>query len=204
MPARRHRSSRRSSGTRRKGHWESFFFSVDNAGNTWNGRDTITFWAKWPGHVVDDSQQTFPINWIPPQDETWTRVMCRPQVEADSTGLGGPILHYKIAMGLIAWQSTDPEDMNLVIFPDGDRAPNALDGTLDWIWRVEYVFVVKAGLGFSSTDPSDTISMSRAQRKLSDAWGVLACISAATADDDDITNDIAMDLTGRMFIKNAK
>jgi len=203
--ARSFRRRRRGSSGRkiRKTHWESFFLAVDVDVGTFNARDIVSVWAKWPAGEVDDSQSRYLTDYVTNQDETWTRVQMVRNVEVDSTGLGGGQVHYRCASGLIAFEAPDPENLELVTFADGDRVPNPLDGEHDWIWRNEENFMVSAGLFFSATRLNEMECQSRAMRKLSKGVGVLLLTSITRADGLDPSETGRIDLGGRALIKNA-
>lgn len=203
MAFRRGRRSRRSAGSRRRGHWEGFFAAVDGTAG-WTAHDVFTFWAKWPSGVVDDSASRFTIDVVAPEDETWTKVWVRPQLLVESSGLGGGIEHFRAAFGLIQWEAEDPDNLEDTVFHVGERAPDPLDVSMDWIWRYEWAGCVAEGLFFTSTPLNTLESHSRAMRKLSSRAGVLACFGATEPDGFDVQNVIRFDCAGRMYVKNAK
>jgi len=162
----------------------------------------VSFWAKWPTASVDDSFETWPFVVVTPDDETVVRMQVNRDFYLAATT--GPQM-VRIAWGIIKVMTPTPQDFDSTLFLVGDRTPNPLDGSLDWVWRDELQTVIPgtslgSGVNRFGLGPNDIQYQSRAMRKLSKFEGLLMVMAMDSAVD--ISNPF-FSMNVRMLVKSA-
>lgn len=180
---RRHR--RRPSGPRRKLSWEygGLFSDVEV---TQNVDTVVSGWAKWPSASVDTSHVSVDFDYVTQKDQTLVRSVCEGYAYINAPSLDTYSLI--VGVGLIAWESSEPEVLDRIVHDSFTSSPGPLSmPSLDWVHRFVVAGKVQGQVGFSTDlvmttmDASDHSLSSRAQRKLPPGVGLLECVEVISA-----------------------
>lgn len=193
-------SSRKSA---RKSYWAGAAFYGQDV-ELFSGPDTndiASAWVKYPSGQVDSVSTAGGVSPVQPRmiasDETLVRTIVSSNVTLRLQGLLQAHMSVDVVMGLIAWDSNDPTELDGVV---GLEAPSPIaNPQADWIIRLPFVYTVD---NFSLAAQASEFITSRAMRKLPPNTGLLACIALENIFDQENTFFIDWSFDFRFLLKS--